>query len=381
VNRATEPDPLLIDRAAAAVKPDDAAVREWGSEQRVFVSSVIDGYRDFRDAAIAAIEKIGAEPVAFERFGGRDSSPDEAYLSEVRASTVYVGLLGARYGRPLPDRYSATHSEFLEAERNGVRTSLWVQQAVGREGPQQSFLEEGQIFQVTGSYSSPEDLRSGLGQRLKTIAGEDLSPWVKLGNVVFRASEISESGRSATVRATVRDPAIVGVLRGLDDRMRRRPQTFSYADRVLSGEIRSVSATTRAARAVELTLELEVIALPQPMRMGINGMQWDELTEIAVSVSLFGEPNPMSFMGHAVQMANPFPALRAAGVPEEALRPIARLVLSEMLVTERGIERLTSFSLGAAMPTGRLLRLGWLAPSAYSGHPSRTSRAEGQIAW
>lgn len=381
MNRPTDPDPLLIDRAAAAVKPDDAAVREWGAGQRVFVSSVIDGYRDFRDAAITAIEEIGAEPVVFERFGGRDSSPYEAYLSEVRASTVYVGLVGARYGRLLPDRYSATHSEFLEAEGNGVRTSVWVQEAVDREGPQQSFLEEVQSFQVTGSYSLPEDLRSSLSRRLKTIAGEDLSPWVKLGNVVFRASEISESARTARVRATVRDPAIVGVLRDLDDRTRRRTQTFSYADRVLGGEIRSVSATTRAARAVEFTLELEVTEVSQPMRMGINGMQWDELTEIAVSVSLFGEPNPMGFMAHAVQMANPFPALRAAVVPEEALRPIARLALSEMLVMERGIERLTGFSLGSAVNARRLLRLGWFAPSAYSGRPSTASHVEGHIAW
>jgi hypothetical protein len=63
----------------------------------------------------------------WERFGGRDSDPNEAYLAEVRSSTIYVGLLGARYGRLLPDRYSATHQEFREAEREGLRTSVWAE--------------------------------------------------------------------------------------------------------------------------------------------------------------------------------------------------------------------------------------------------------------
>jgi hypothetical protein len=378
---AADTSPLLIDRSAAAMRPDEAAVHEWAREQRVFVSSVIEGYGSYRDAAITAIENVGAEPIAFERFGGRESPAEEAYLSEVRASTVYIGLLGARYGRPLQDRYSATHSEFLEAERNGIRTSVWAQQAVEREGPQQSFVDAVQTFQVTGSYTSPEDLTRSLEQRLKTIAGEDLSPWVKLGNVLFRASEIQEESGSATVTATVRDPAVVSALRALENRMHGRRQSFSYADRVLVAEPRRVSATTRASRAVELTIQLGVAPTPQPTRMSVNGVSWEQLTEMSVAVSLFGEPNPMGLMAHSVQITNPLPGLQAAGVPEEALRPIVRLALSEALVTERGIERLTVFSFGSPVHGRRLLKLGWLAPAPYTGQPPLVSDVEGQINW
>jgi hypothetical protein len=37
----------------------------------------------------------------------------KAYLSEVETSDIYVGILGKHYGKPLPSRFSATHSEYL----------------------------------------------------------------------------------------------------------------------------------------------------------------------------------------------------------------------------------------------------------------------------
>jgi hypothetical protein len=380
---ASEPLPsLLVDRGAAATRVGDRAVVEWGQEQRVFVSSVIDGYGEYREAVVDAVREIGAEPVLFERFGGRDSSPHEAYLTEVRASTVYVGLLGARYGRPLPDRFSATHAEFLEAEREGIRTSVWVQQGVDREGPQQSFMEAVRTFQVTGLYSSPQELRRNVGDRLRVIASEDVSPWVKLGNVIFRATEISEGSGIATVRACVRDAAVASALRQLIDRTRRGRQPFSYADRVLVAEPRNVSVTTRAGRSVDVELELAITDPGQPTKINFNGVAWNRLTEIAIHVSLFGEPNPFGLMHHVVEIPNPFPALRAATVPEEALRPLARLVMSEILVTERGIERLTTFALGQPIRGHRRLRLGWQIPPPYVGQPSPLPvESEGDIVW
>src|SRR4051794_29465734 len=199
-------EPLLIDRAAAAERPGPEAVAEWAAQQRVFVSSVIEGYGDRREAAVAAIEQLGATAVWFERFGGRDSDPNQAYLDEVRSSDIYVGLLGERYGRPLPSRFSATHEEYREAEQQGLRLSLWAEQGVTREGHQQAFLDEVRQFNVTGSFSSPQELELELSRRLTEIAAEDLSPWCKLGRVVFRARKIVERSGHVHIEATVKDP-------------------------------------------------------------------------------------------------------------------------------------------------------------------------------
>jgi Domain of unknown function (DUF4062) len=371
---------LLIDRAAAAARPDDQAIREWAADQRVFVSSVIDGYGEYRQAAVAGVEALGAEPVWFERFGGRDSDPNEAYLSEVRSSTVYVGLLGARYGRPLADRYSATHQEFLEAERGGLRTSVWAQEEVEREGPQQSFLEEVRAFGVTGGYRTPDELQRGVEQRLRALAAEDLSPWVKLDGLVFRAREVQERSGAVVVRAIVRDQDVIAALRAFDERHGRRTTLLSFSDRTVAAEMQSVATTTRAARAVEFEVELKVNQPPQPTRITFNGMPWDELTKLAIEVSFFGAPNPLGLMQHMAQIPNPFQVLQAAGVAEEALRPIARLLVSELLIVERGIERLVGFQLGRSIRGRRRLRISYQVPAPYSNQPAPTPfDVEGEV--
>lgn len=119
--RATGPaeEPLVIDRAAAAEIPSSDAVREWGHGKRAFISSVMTELPKERQAA--AVRTANAAPVMFELFGGRDGDAEDAYLGEVEASDIYIGILGRRYGKPLPTRYSATHAEYLHAERSGLR--------------------------------------------------------------------------------------------------------------------------------------------------------------------------------------------------------------------------------------------------------------------
>src|SRR6266446_1750963 len=188
--RENDPEPLIIDRAAAAEIPSADVIREWAREKRAFVSSVMSELGEERKAAAAAIRAVGSRPVMFEQFGGRDADPEQAYLSEVETSDIYIGILGRRYGRPLPSRFSATHTEYLHAEKRGLRIAVWTLKADDREGHEQAFLEEIRTFHVAPEFSSPEDLQEQIGARLRAIAAEDLAPWCKLGNVAFRATEV-----------------------------------------------------------------------------------------------------------------------------------------------------------------------------------------------
>jgi hypothetical protein len=52
-----------------------------------------------RRAVAEAIRHFGAQPVWFEDFGGRDGDASDAYTGEVASSTVYIGIMGQRYGR------------------------------------------------------------------------------------------------------------------------------------------------------------------------------------------------------------------------------------------------------------------------------------------
>ena len=119
-----EHDVLLIDRAAAAHVPQDSDVREWALDKRVFISSVMAELGEEGAAAANGVRSLGARPVMFEEFGGRDADPLDAYLGEVETSQIYVGILGQSYGRPLPTRFSATHTEFRHAEQQGLRMAV-----------------------------------------------------------------------------------------------------------------------------------------------------------------------------------------------------------------------------------------------------------------
>jgi hypothetical protein len=179
---------LLIDRAAAAELPSADAVREWARDKRAFISSVMTELAEERRAVSAGVRAVGLRAVMFEEFGGRDADPGGAYLAEVEGSDIYIGILGRRYGTPLKTRFSATHTEYLHAEKYALRIAVWTSAATDREGHEQSFLEEVRTFHVVPSFRTIADLQRQVEERMGAIAAEDLAPWCKLGNVVFRSS-------------------------------------------------------------------------------------------------------------------------------------------------------------------------------------------------
>jgi len=85
---------------------------------RVFISSIIAGYEEYRNAASEAIQSLGHEVVRAEEFAASPTSPQVACLSGVRSADVIVVLLGARYGANQPSGLSATHEEFREAKED-----------------------------------------------------------------------------------------------------------------------------------------------------------------------------------------------------------------------------------------------------------------------
>ncbi len=172
------------------------------------------------------------------------------------------------------------------------------------------------------------------------------------------------------VRVTVRDQAVIAAVRTLGEGTGRRSVLLSYADRTVMATVQAVAGITRAGRAVAFEIELKVSPVGQPMRMNFDGMSWAEMSQLAVRVSFFGQPNPLGVMSHMASLPNPFAAIAEAGVAEEAIRPISRLLVSEILIVERGVQRLTAFQLGREINERRKLKLGWQEPALYTNTPS-----------
>src|SRR4051794_2978374 len=88
--------------------------------KNIFISSVMRDFGDVRLAARQAVESLRQHPVMAEDFGAQPHSSQTACLEGVRASEVYVGIYGGRYGSVARSGVSATEEEFNEARRRGL---------------------------------------------------------------------------------------------------------------------------------------------------------------------------------------------------------------------------------------------------------------------
>ena len=356
---------LLIDRAAAADVPRDDAIREWARDKRAFISSVMAGLAEERAAAAAGVRSLGARPVMFENFGGRDADPVDAYLGDVETSQIYLGILGQRYGKLLPTHFSATHTEFRHAEQHGLRIAVWALAKQQREGPQQSFLDEVRAFHVVPSFDSPADLQQQVSERLRDIAAEDLSPWTKLGVIMFRASEVKHSSNNM-VTARVQSDDVAYAIEALapDNFGAVNEYRFTWSGRCRRVKVANIQSTTTTARSKLMQLELNVVESHRDalLEVGFNNLTPADLTNVALRVALFKEPHPLakplhgSFMAH---MPDPFQLLRDAGVSDEITRALAEVMLVDEMVGSGRAARVTQFRLGATMGGVRKLQLEW----------------------
>jgi hypothetical protein len=378
-------EPLLMDRAAAAELPSTDGLREWAREKRAFISSVMAELSAERQAAAAGVRALGLRAVMFEEFGGRDADPEEAYLAEVEGSDIYIGILGRRYGKPLKSRFSATHAEYLHAEKHALRMAVWTASVPDREGHEQSFLDEVRTFHVVPAFSTADDLQRQVEDRIRAIAAEDLAPWCKLGNVVFRATEVEDRGAVIHVMAHVKDDAVARALEeARGDRFNRGTAAhFTWSGRSKYVKVAGVQATTTLARSKMFRLELGVGEAPQDtfLEVSIGGKTPADLTESALRTVLFGERNPLAdqHMGFAAEIPDPLAPLRQSPVSEEIVRPISELLVTDILVGTGRARSIRAFRLGVAIRGRRSLTLAWEPPNRYSNQPATVRNISGEV--
>ena len=137
------------------------------------MSSVVDGFEEYRAVAKAAIESLGHVPVVMEMT--HPASPDRPRalcLAEVRRGDVLVLLLSGRYGEPQTCGKSPTHEEWDLARTLNKPILVFVQKGVCREQAQQEFINkvsdwaEGH-FRV--SFSSPFELCREIVRALRVL--------------------------------------------------------------------------------------------------------------------------------------------------------------------------------------------------------------------
>jgi hypothetical protein len=375
---------VIVDGTGAARGADPDRVREWLGEQRVFISSVIGDTGAERGGVAEAVEAMGARAVWFEEFG-RDADAEEAYLTEVDASTVYVGILNELYGRPnRPDGDSATEMEYMRARDGGKRVCVFVAaNAPGREGSLSRFIERVRFFVTTENYTDVADLVRRVRRRLEALAAEALSPWIKLGDCVFRVDEIVDAGGTITIRARVSEEVAHRLVTLRDRSYGGERLRFVSRGRVAEAELGGVRRTTRAGRADDLTIELLNVLPPQgqPMRAGTSGYGPDELVELGVRALFLGEPPPdqLGPLGFLTDPGIDVDDLRQAfDLPNEFAEAVVHLVVAGGLIGSGNAARIVSLSLGPRTGETRRFTLEWEDPRTYSNVEPARRRVEGE---
>ena len=113
---------------------------------RIFLSSVIDGYNAFRNAAATGITGAQCLVVRSEDFPAASTSPRTACLDAVRSADGIVLLLGANFGYETPSGRSVTGEEYEEAKRCHKRIWVFVEDGVVCEPRQAEFVRRVQGY-------------------------------------------------------------------------------------------------------------------------------------------------------------------------------------------------------------------------------------------
>ena len=165
---------------------------------RVFLSSVIAGYEDFRAAAADAISSLGYDVSRAEDFGASAATPQQACLAAVREADLAVLVLGGRYGAPQNSGLSATHEEYQEA-RGSIPVLVFVQEEIEYEPEQLRFIREVQDWEsgnLTQGFSSTEELRQAVTRELHRHVLSDASQSAREDDLLDRAQDAIQGGVS-----------------------------------------------------------------------------------------------------------------------------------------------------------------------------------------
>jgi len=108
--------------------------------KKVFISSVIHGFTDERQAAESAVKSLGLLPIMAEQFGAQPLSPRHACLQGVRRSDLFLAILGNRYGDETDSGKSPCEDEFDEARQGGLPIFIFIKDCE-RDEKQEAFKE------------------------------------------------------------------------------------------------------------------------------------------------------------------------------------------------------------------------------------------------
>lgn len=340
-----------------------------------------------RGAAAEAVRGRGGRPVLFEEFGGRDDDAEAAYLGEVERSDVYLGILRAAFGRVGQDGRSATQVEYEHASSRGLRICVWTAEgeaAAERDARLLAFIERVRSEHVTGAYRSAKQLAEQVRTRIDQLCAEDLSPWVKVGETIFRARLIRQRGREGKLEADLRAGPVLDAVQHLRrDRFGRgTSRQLTYRDQsipITLGEVETTVVTgTRTRVALQFAIADPPTVMPYAFNSGGRTISAEDSVALRLRQRLFQEELPTdTYLWCDFAIDHAF--LADPRVTDEIAPAIVKLLVTEALVGGGLVSAITTCNVAPISRDGRRCRIVWVDRRAYTNVPPQTRSVEGLI--
>jgi len=245
---------LIIESSAHPAPLSDERYRAWMSGRPVFVSSLMDSeMAPFREAVRAHLHSMGASPVMWEEITPRDEGPQRGYLGGVDRSTVFILILGSRYGVADYSGFSPTHQEGNRAAEKRIPRLLFTFGTINdsdRDGRLNDWLRSLHNELSGASFATATDLVGQLDARLREMAAQSERLWIKLGSLVFPGTVSSRfdsrSEGEITIAANVTSGAVRRALLegGQSYRSRSIAERITWSNSSFPIQIESVSVKT-----------------------------------------------------------------------------------------------------------------------------------------
>ena len=139
--------------------------------QKVFISSVINDFEEYRQVAKRVVEIMGYKPIMSEDFSARPYSSDKTCITEVEMADVYIVILGEKYGFVTSEGISVTQTEYRAAKGSGKPILAFIKKCE-MEAKQKGFCQEVEEYQeglFRRTFSSPEELKEEIIKSLRLL--------------------------------------------------------------------------------------------------------------------------------------------------------------------------------------------------------------------
>lgn len=263
-------DDLILEVRPKPSPLTDRQFRQWIDGREIFVSSRMDDEMEtFRQATRSALDRWGANSVMWEDVAPTDAPAERAYHEGVDLSSLFVLLVGSRYGVADDSGYSPIHKEWRRASQRAIPRLVFTLSEVNRgdrDGRLNDWLQSMQSEVSTRKFRDREKLVESLEARLRAIAARQMSAWIKLGPIVFPGRVHQQFGDSGAteylLEGTVRDTLVRRAISGLGGRAgsKIRADRLTWPDETHPVRVRTVNVSTSVTSEAEIEV---VCALPR----------------------------------------------------------------------------------------------------------------------